>query len=257
MAKRTGGGGARGQGEIERDTLTRQRHDTGPMTRHDDTTTPKEGDTTRHTTPDATEVLPLAIAAERLGVSLRTVQRRIASGDLEAIEKEGQRFVVVVGQEPSKVVSRQVATDDTPTTRHDTSDATPDATERPCEIERLSQELAREREERTRDREQNREEVGFLRGVIEQQQRDSAELRAALRKALEIAPRQLESRVGDGNELEPYSARTNTPDAPPSPLLASKSQPDPKPRERATQRGEGLRDLRDAILRVFAFKSDR
>ncbi len=36
-----------------------------------------------------------------------------------------------------------------------------------------------------------KEEIRFLRGLVEQRDRDAAELRAALREALKIAPRQL------------------------------------------------------------------
>jgi len=55
--------------------------------------------------------------------------------------------------------------------------------------------VSNEREGRTFESERERElkdEVRFLRGLIEQLQRDGAETRAALRKALENAPRQLE-----------------------------------------------------------------
>ncbi|PQV62425.1 hypothetical protein B1R32_1378 [Abditibacterium utsteinense] len=38
-----------------------------------------------------------------------------------------------------------------------------------------------------------REEIKFLRGLVEQRDRDAAEIRAALRKALEAEPRQLMS----------------------------------------------------------------
>jgi excisionase family DNA binding protein len=46
-------------------------------------------------TRDATErdTMTLEAAAERLGVSLRTVQRRIKDGQLHAVERDGKRFV--------------------------------------------------------------------------------------------------------------------------------------------------------------------
>ncbi len=57
----------------------------------------------------------------------------------------------------------------------------------PFGLEQLRADIERERQERQRDR----EEIQFLRGVVESDRRDMAELRAALRKALDNAPKQL------------------------------------------------------------------
>ncbi len=57
----------------------------------------------------------------------------------------------------------------------------------PFGLHQLRADIERERQERQHDR----EEIQFLRGVVESDRRDMAELRAALRKALDSAPRQL------------------------------------------------------------------
>jgi hypothetical protein len=95
-------------------------------------------------------------AAAALGVSERTVLRRAAAGKLESRRETTPRGVVVVVALDSADVPTGADGADTNLTTH----------------------LA----------EENR----FLRGVIEQLQRDGAETRAALREALK-APRQLTS----------------------------------------------------------------
>lgn len=108
-------------------------------------------DTTRQS--DATSA-PIDATARILGVSVRTVQRRLKAGELAAIERDGRRLVLLP---------------DT-TTKGATVDATPrqiDATERDTGSELVAQ---------------LRSENQFLRGVIEQLQRDGAEVRAALRE---------------------------------------------------------------------------
>jgi hypothetical protein len=57
------------------------------------------------------------------------------------------------------------------------------------------------------DLEREREGAAFLRGVIEQLQRDGAEVRAALRKALELAPKQLAA----PSPVHPDSSARNPP----------------------------------------------
>lgn len=107
-------------------------------------------------------------AAQLLGVSVRTVQRRIKAGELSAIEQSGRRVVLLP---------------DT-TTKGATVDATPRhfvATARD-----IGGELV----------EQLRSENFFLRSLLEQRDRDAAEIRAALRKALELAPKAIEAPKG-------------------------------------------------------------
>lgn len=130
-------------------------------------------------------------AAKALNVSVRTVQRRIERGQLSAIERDGRRLVQLptgtpTDATPGATVTRQAAT----------SDATPrqnDATGRELEAERIAELKA---------------EVAFLRNVVEAQQRDAVELRQSLKRALDLAPKQLG--IGDAPAMP-----QPTPTAPP------------------------------------------
>lgn len=128
-------------------------------------------DATRDTTEGllSRQGVALPIAAKALNVSLRTVQRRLDKGELRFIERDGRRFVLLERED----VELDKARDSDAAPRQ--NDATRDTT-------------GAERSEREKEL---REEIAFLRGVIEQLQRDGAETRAALRKALELAPKQL------------------------------------------------------------------
>jgi excisionase family DNA binding protein len=120
-------------------------------------------------TPDTSQRDSATIteAARLLGVSVRTVQRRLDNGDLRAIERDGKRFVDMTADAPQG----------DNVTRHDTTND------------------ARAREESTPDLAalltQSREEIAFLRSMLEARERDSAELRAALREALKAMPKAL------------------------------------------------------------------
>ncbi|RYX80634.1 hypothetical protein EON83_27800 [bacterium] len=123
----------------------------------------------------------LRVAADRLGVSLRTVQRRVAKGNLPFIERDGERFVLL-----EAVATPSATSDATPRQNgatHRDTDATPGN-------------LSSDRES------QYKEEIRFLRGLVEQRDRDAAELRAALREALRAMPKQLAAPVANGNQLE-------------------------------------------------------
>lgn len=133
-------------------------------------TTPATNDATRDTTGAdlSRQGIALLVAARLLGVSLRTVQRRLDRGELGFLERDGKRFVLL----------------ESGATGHDKprdNDATNDTTAR--QVASLSSERESEL----------KEEIRFLRGLVEQRDRDAAELRAALREALKIAPRQLEA----------------------------------------------------------------
>ena len=163
-------------------------------------------DATRHTTNVATardtvatrdttkpvlsrHFVALPEAARRLGVSLRTVQRRVEKGVLRSIERDGKRFVAL---EPSELWDAAEA-------RHDATNVACRDTTEPV----LSRHATRQSATNVAPTaappgasgddftahliEENR----FLRGVVEQLQRDAAEVRAALRKALELAPKEL------------------------------------------------------------------
>lgn len=116
-------------------------------------------------------------AARTLGVSLRTVQRRLDRGELAFIERDGKRFVLL---EPGTI-------------GHDKScdsDATNDTTAR--QVAGLSSEREIEL----------KEEIRFLRGLVEQRDRDAAEMRAALREALKAHPKQLSQSTDESARIE-------------------------------------------------------
>lgn len=133
-----------------------------------------------------------AEVARRVGVSERSIQRRCKTGKMSARlvpTPTGQQWLVDAsaldfGTLQSGDAKREAGGDTTPTRRGDraatqrrqTTGTTPDSDDIAARyVGRLEEE--------------NR----FLRGLVEQHQRAEAELRAALRRALDIAPRQLQS----------------------------------------------------------------
>ncbi len=123
------------------------------------------------------EWLPVALAAGRLGVSVRAIQKRCAGGSLPARRVAGARGEVWEVEADALRASANLKAN---TVRVRSQKPLP------ASNEREGRTVESEREHELKD------EVRFLRGLIEQLQRDGAETRAALRKALENAPRQLE-----------------------------------------------------------------
>jgi hypothetical protein len=160
-------------------------------------------------------------AARRL--SVRTVKRYIEAGDVETKKESGRRFVrdFQKGQaerDTAKVPKGTEGTEGTPQKGQDGADVslhaqeegqkghgesarsakrdTPEGTKGTEAVSLLALSGEAEAGEVARlraDLERERDGAAFLRGVIEQLQRDGAEVRAALRKALELAPKQLEA----------------------------------------------------------------
>jgi excisionase family DNA binding protein len=147
------------------------------MTRHDAT-----NDATRDTTER--DNVSFEEAARRLGVSLRTVQRRVRDGHLNSIESEGGRLVCLTPDATEGATRDKPCRDSDATPRQ--IDATKRATAQAGSTPDVAASLA-----------QSREEVLFLRGLVEQHQRSESELRAALRKALDAMPKALP----DGEKL--------------------------------------------------------
>ena len=148
-------------------------------------TTGRQDDATGRATPDATgaRVVSITEAAQVLGLSVRTIQRRLDSGALQAIEVEGARRV----QLPKARATGDATEDDR---GRDKGNATGRQVARQDATEMATAQVLAAPNAGTRE-EELREEVKFLRGVIEQQQRDAAELRAALREALKMSQRAL------------------------------------------------------------------
>jgi hypothetical protein len=185
--------------------------------------------------------LSIAQACQLFGVSDRTVKRRIEAGEikskLENLPRGGVRRLVLVdereGHERDKT-ARDVR-DTKGTSARDTSkretqtarDKTDERAGRAGQTERDTRGTNGEVELLRATVERDREEIAFLRNVVEAQQRDAAELRQSLKKALEIAPRQLmqgnapdAARNGqDGEQTAPMgtekAARSNEPEITP------------------------------------------
>lgn len=142
--------------------------------------------------------VPVSEAAAALSVSARAIQKRAARGTLAArkIERGGATVWEIDGRELDANARRDgrepanpAGEVDAPATAFDAQNGR----ELPANMDANARTDGRERgREMDADREADyRAEVAFLRGLIEQRDRDAAELRAALRKALEAQPRAL------------------------------------------------------------------
>jgi hypothetical protein len=201
-----------------------------------------------------TEWLPVAVAAARLGVSERTVQRRAEKGKIESKEvsdAQGKRLLIRLDVAP------EVPTpDDRLTTGADAQSNVPTLndklTPQPDDISVVAAAnvptpadtinatfLAHVLEENK-----------FLRAALEQRDRDAAELRAALREALKLSSRQLTSGTAetatvasDGPEIAQVNNVSPTPPEPEKRPPATKAEP-PK-------RGDALAKIRDGLRGLF------
>lgn len=149
--------------------------------------------------------LSIAQACQLFGVSDRTVKRRIEAGEiqskLENLPRGGVRRLVLVDEREGHArdkTARDVR--DTEGTRaRDTSeretqtvrDKTDERAGRAGQTERDTRGTNGEVELLHATVERDREEIQFLRGLVEQRDRDAAELRAALREALKAMPKAL------------------------------------------------------------------
>ncbi len=169
------------------------------------------------TTPEGW--LSVAAFATARGCSIRTVKRWIESGEVATRKDGARRFVRPLGEgtqsdtqgtrqkgHAPEVVSllRSVHAQSQGHKGH--AQGTQRDTEGTLPVS-LSLMNASEREVQLRaDLERERELNGFLRGLIEGHQRSEAELRAALREALKIAPRQLSAGATSGEQLTQVNA---------------------------------------------------
>ncbi len=153
-------------------------------------------------------------AAQLLGVSIRTVQRRLDKGELRSIERDGKRFVLLDPDATERdTVSRQLSQSDATQEQHSATNDATEATPKPLDWEKREADF--------------REEIKFLRGLVEQRDRDAAEIRAALRKALEAEPRQLMSGAPqETTQAPPMSANV----LPVSPMKEPQRVPEREPR---------------------------
>jgi excisionase family DNA binding protein len=186
--------------------------------------------------------ITITAAAKRLGVSVRTVQRRLDSGVLRSLERDGRRLVLIESDAIERATTRHgVATQRDTVSRHV---ATRDTTKGEGATALLIEQ-----------RERDRAEITFLRGLVEQHQRSEAELRTSLREALRAMPKQITA----GAPETAAQTAINGPGASKS-AAAEKSegaaqngpQMTPEREETGNLDGDGeLSEINDLIYRVF------
>jgi excisionase family DNA binding protein len=159
------------------------------------------------------EYLTVAEAAARLGISTRAVQKRCANGSITAQRIGGQWQVLALdAMRTGELQNEHQGANRTGGERTGShSKRTEPANERTIGRE-PNRELANQNELQNEPAAaallaQSREEVLFLRGLIEQRDRDAAELRAALRKALEAMPKA----ITEGAKLEQVGTEKSEP----------------------------------------------
>ncbi len=188
--------------------------------------------------------LTVSQAAARLGVSERTVQRRCKSGKLAAkLEsgEEGAAWMVDGSKLPTGA-----ATDDRLTTGENTQNT----------IESAQSVVSVPTGAASGLLEHLRIENTFLRGLVEQRDRDAAELRAALREALKMSNRALPAvpenvRTESGAPQGPQQAQPATP-----PRAVERSQtlaPQVGAPTATARRGDGLALIRNGLRRLLGY----
>ncbi len=166
----------------------------------------------QETPPNGEKWLSVTEAAAASGVSVKTIWRRAKAGEITARKVAGARggFVWEVAPDSSGQTDR---TDTQPTGQNKPKKrAAPviDAqTDRPT-----GQPTGHGDEMAARLLAQLETENAFLRGVVEQLQRDGAETRAALRKALDGQPKQLTSGEQSGAASGDSQTTATAPEAP-------------------------------------------
>lgn len=208
--------------------------------------TPTQSDT------GASQWLSVADAAARLGVSAKTLRKRMARGEVAfrrvVLARGGAAYEVEMedGLERSKAMFQTAEQTEGQTARNGSRYGSRNGT--PLSVNRGEMEAVMESSKPTSitaskpmpksskttlemesevtrlraDLEREREGAAFLRGVIESDRRDMAELRAALREALKLAPKQLaapspvtpdESARNDRRAMETGEVGSSGPDA--------------------------------------------
>lgn len=228
------------------------------------------------------EYLTVAEAASRLGISTRAVQKRCASGSITAQRIGGQWQVLALDSmrtgelqnEPVRSANEPQDANRTNGVRTDSrSKRTEPANERTIGRE-PNREPANQNELQNEPAAaallaQSREEILFLRGLIEQRDRDAAELRAALRKALEAMPKAITDggastpngeklgQVGTGEigqvRTVNLETRENAPQAPATTNASQTTRPAAIGAQRGRKR-EKLADWRRVAARVLGIR---
>jgi hypothetical protein len=186
-----------------------------------------------------TEPLTINQAAARLGISERTLRKRIARGEVKA-EKEP----LEAGGVAWRVWLDGSAPEVEPEAERKTEERTGSAPEakspkvsEPMSGTETAPEVSEPRagsEPEARIVERLESEVVFLRSMLEARERDAAELRAALREALKAMPKALTS------GSTPNAEKTGRENAPQAPIIQPGDQTPAAPKQ-AAQRGARVR----------------
>jgi hypothetical protein len=221
-------------------------------------------------TPDANEMpsespesgaawLSVSEASAALGISARATQKRATRGQLKArkVERRGIEVWEIDGRE----LSANLDANREPNRRELGSHPTPIQARNECEPDANLD--ANRRELGANRAAEYQAEIQFLRGVVEQLQRDGAETRAALRKALDGQPKQLTSGEQSGaapGELSEVVRQKSARDAV-APLATATARPAEATAATAispdvvlpveTVNGAELGEIDDLIYKVF------
>jgi hypothetical protein len=181
----------------------------------------------------------VADAAEVFGVSERAIQKRCHKGTLAArqtLTPQGMRWEIDpaalldalnrsgarTGEPLGRVPGRERTTEPANGTRPQLSDDARNQANRDANGQSVGRESDANREAELK------EEVHFLRGVIEQQGRDAAELRAALREALKLSAKALpEGRTDDAQSAPDVPVNKETGAAPKTAQHDTQREPRP------------------------------
>jgi hypothetical protein len=183
----------------------------------------------------AREWVSVSDAAKARGVSVRTVKRWIENGEVET-RKDGARRLVLLPVERD-------------------TEGTQEGHDAPSHVQKEDTKGTRSVNQHADREAELKEEIRFLRGVIEQLQRDGAETRAALRKALESGRPQLTS--GTPNEVP-----ETVPETPQKATASTYSKAQATPQKATecpkTSYGEGLTygDIADELERLLDQRID-
>ena len=163
--------------------------------------------------------LSVSEAAALAGISSRGIQKRATRGQLKA--RKALRRGVEVWEIDGHELSANLGANREPNRREPGANPAPSHVQNGCEpganlgANRCEPGANQPDEMTARLLAQLETENSFLRGVVEQLQRDGAETRAALRKSLDNAPRQLTS-GGNSEKLEQVKNLTDAATAPES-----------------------------------------
>ncbi len=204
---------------------------------------------------DMREVVSITEAAKRLSVSVRTVQRRLDSGNLESVCEGDTRRVRL--PEVSRDTTRQVDApegDKRNVSRSDEGDSTrqSDAPQQHVVARHVASEDDNQRDMMLELMAEKDARIVDLRAQVESANRQAAEATAALREYLKMQARALPDGQSSTRNVVNETAQNDV-QATQIPT-ASEEQPDTKKAAQSGVRGEGLRELRAIFRKILGIR---